>query len=64
VIATELQRIPVIRQTFNQSAIYRAEAECLAAYRALHGAELEPSAEKLRDMALALLADESKAVTP
>jgi len=63
VIATEIQRIPTVRRTFDQSAIYRAEAQVLAAYRKLHGAEIEPSAVDLREWALALLVEESKAVT-
>ncbi len=56
----ELQRIPVIRKTFDQSAIYRAEAQVLMAYRELHGAHMEPSAVLVREWALALLVDESK----
>jgi len=50
--------------TFDQSAIYVAEARCLASYRALHGAHLEPSAVLVRDWALKLLADETAPVAP
>jgi len=46
--------------TFDQSAIYRAETQILAAYRAIYGEQHEPSPVDLREWALALLTNESK----
>jgi hypothetical protein len=59
---TALAMEPVMGKepSFDQSAIYEAEARILASYREIYGAHLEPSAVDLRDWALALLVEESK----